>query len=245
MLIGSQFLQELEELQEQLDAKEIDQTTYDQRRQEILQRAAGAGLLMLVGYAAPKLSRRFGRDRQEKSELDSFKEKSKREKQKVIDEKWKTESSPLNKMMDERRFFEDIMGEYRYKKSDGWVNTNEYSPNFKGVDFYKGTELKNEIGEVIDIYADVAVSMKTTTTKDVKKWLISKPIKKNIGFLEDGLTARGLESNTKTMFITNAEIHIYMPKTNITPELTTTWMSVLKSENPKIKFEIKALENFL
>lgn len=65
VLIGSQFLQELEELQEQLDAKEIDQTTFDQRRQEILQRAAGAGLLMLVGYAAPKLSRKFGATRNE------------------------------------------------------------------------------------------------------------------------------------------------------------------------------------
>ncbi|SDD34509.1 hypothetical protein SAMN05216323_11445 [Williamwhitmania taraxaci] len=47
------------------------------------------------------------------------------------------------------------------------------------------------------------------------------------------------------MFITNAEIHIYMPKANITPELKAIWMNKLNTVNPKIKFEIKALEDFI
>jgi len=43
----------------------------------------------------------------------------------------------------------------------------------------------------------------------------------------------------------SAEVHIYMPKANITPELKTTWMNKLNSVNTKIKFEIKSLEDFI
>lgn len=60
VLIGNQYLQQLQDLQEEFDRKQIDQVTYEKRRQEILQQAALVGLLMLVGYAAPKLSKRFG-----------------------------------------------------------------------------------------------------------------------------------------------------------------------------------------
>ncbi|WP_092441078.1 hypothetical protein [Williamwhitmania taraxaci] len=71
-------------------------------------------------------------------------------------------------------------------------------------------------------------------------------MKKNIEFLEQGWkNADGLVSNGKSMFITNAEIHIYMPKANITPELKAIWMNKLNTVNPKIKFEIKALEDFI
>lgn len=69
---------------------------------------------------------------------------------------------------------------------------------------------------------------------------------KNIGFLSDGLdVTKGLSSNGKRMFIQNAEIHIYMPKANITEALKNTWMNKLNTVNPKIKFEIKALEDFV
>ena len=47
------------------------------------------------------------------------------------------------------------------------------------------------------------------------------------------------------MSITKAEIHIYMPKENITPTLSAEWMSRLNTVDPKIKFEIKALEEFI
>ena len=36
-----------------------------------------------------------------------------------------------------------------------------------------------------------------------------------------------------------------MPKANITSRLTATWMNKLITMNPKIKFEIKALEDFI
>jgi hypothetical protein len=94
-------------------------------------------------------------------------------------------------------------------------------------------------------YTVIAGSMKTTVTTDVEKWLASKPIKKNIEFIEQGFTNRGLSSNSKSMFITNAEVHIYMPKENITDALNNKWLSKLNSINPKIKFEINTIENFI
>jgi hypothetical protein len=40
-------------------------------------------------------------------------------------------------MFEGRIFFEDIMGEYRYTKVDGWAHTADIAPNFIGVNFYK------------------------------------------------------------------------------------------------------------
>lgn len=143
-------------------------------------------------------------------------------------------------MLEGRSFFEDIMGQYRYLKSSGWAHTGDISEFFKGVDFYKGTTVGNQI------FAETAVSMKTTITTNVDNWLASAPMQKNLKFLNEGLDpALGLASNNKTMFITNAEIHIYMPKANITEALKATWMNKLNTVNPKIKFEIKALEDFI
>jgi len=47
------------------------------------------------------------------------------------------------------------------------------------------------------------------------------------------------------MFVKNAEVNIYMPKANITPALKDQWMNKLRTVNPKIRFEIKALEDFV
>lgn len=64
--------------------------------------------------------------------------------------------------------------------------------------------------------------------------------------MKEGLKeGNGLFSNGKFMKITNAEIHIYMPKVNITSELKATWMNKLSTVNTKIKFEIKALEDYI
>ena len=88
--------------------------------------------------------------------------------------------------------------------------------------------------------------MKTTITTNLDTWLASAPMQKNIGFLKQGLyDVNGLPSNNMFMKMTNAEIHIYMPKANITEALKTTWMNKLNTVDPKIKFEIKALEDFI
>ena len=152
---------------------------------------------------------------------------------------WNTKY-PLQEMLEGRSFFEEIMGHYRYGKGSGWSHTSDISEFFKGVDFYKGSKVGNQI------FANTAVSMKTTITTNVDNWLASAPIQKNIKFLKEGLDPTiGLASNNKTMFITNAEIHIYMPKANITESLKTTWFNKLNTVNPKIKFEIKTLEEFI
>lgn len=118
--------------------------------------------------------------------------------------------------------------------------SRDIAANFKGIDFYKGSIVGNQI------FAEKAVSMKTTVTTNVDSWLASAPIKKNIEFLKEGLDPiTGLVSNNKTMFIKNAEVHIYMPKANITPALKNQWMNKLGTVNPKIRFEIKALEDFV
>jgi hypothetical protein len=136
------------------------------------------------------------------------------------------------------------MGEYRYKKAEGWLHTGDISDNFKGVDFYKGTEIDG----IID--ASTAVSMKTTKVENVNSWLISEPIKDNIAFLKQGLTARGLESNGKTFRIKDkARIDIYMPKENMTPERLKSWMDELSKittqSGNKIEFNINSLEEFI
>ncbi len=173
------------------------------------------------------------------NDLLSFVNKTLAQKLEYIKSIWNTKY-PVQEMLEGRSFFEDIMGQYRYTKSYGWEHTGDISDFFKGVDFYKG----NAVGD--QIFANTAVSMKTTITTNVDTWLASAPIQKNIRFLKDGLDfSKGLLSNGKKMVITNAEIHIYMPKVNITESLKTTWMNKLNIVDPKIKFEIKALEDFI
>jgi len=93
-----------------------------------------------------------------------------------------------------------------------------------------------------------SISMKTTKVKDVRQWLNSADIKKNIAFLKDGLNnLKGIDSNKHKMFINSAEIHIYMPKENITDDLLKTWEKELskKTGETGIKFEIRTLEDFV
>ena len=171
--------------------------------------------------------------------LEDFAAKTLPEKIEDIGNLWKTKR-PVSDMFEGRHIFESIMGEYRYRKADGWAHTADIAENFKGVDFYKGTEIDGVIN------AQIAVSMKTTVTTDVNKWLNSKPIQDNIRFLKDGFYEKGITSNKKTMKITgNAEIHIYMPKDNATITLQTEWMTKLNAAEPQIKFEIHTLEEYL
>jgi len=168
-----------------------------------------------------------------------FTSKTLDERLKEIDDAWK---KYYPKHFAEREFFEDLMSFYRYKATEGWKRTLEIARNFKAVDFYKGKSIGNQI------LAETAISMKTTKVKDVRQWLNSADIKKNIAFLKDGLNKlKGIDSNKHKMFINSAEIHIYMPKENITDDLLKTWEKELskKTGETGIKFEIRTLEDFV
>ena len=174
------------------------------------------------------------------NDLASFVNKTLTQKLDEITTIWNTKY-PISDMLGGRSFFEDIMGQYRYTKSTGWNHTGDISFNVKGIDFYKGTQQGSEI------YASTAVSMKTTIKTNVDEWLNYTSVQDNIRFLKEGLTPSGLidSNNSLKMFITNAEIHIYMPKANITDALKTSWMNKLNTIDSKIKFEVKALEDFI
>ncbi|SDD42032.1 hypothetical protein, partial [Williamwhitmania taraxaci] len=106
------------------------------------------------------------------SDLLSFVNKTLTQKLDDIKGIWSTKY-PIQEMLEGRSFFEDIMGQYRYLKSSGWSHTGDISEFFKGVDFYKGTT------QGANIFAETAVSMKTTITTNVDNWLTSAPMKKN------------------------------------------------------------------
>lgn len=104
------------------------------------------------------------------------------------------------------------------------------------MDFYKGIEIDG----VID--AEIAVSMKTTVTTDVNKWLNSKPIQDKIKFLQQGMRS-GFLSHNKRMSISKAEIHIYIPKENTS--IKEDWLNILREKCPEIVFNIDVLEDFI
>ena len=141
----------------------------------------------------------------------------------------------------ERRLFEDMMGHYRYLKSSGWGHTNDIAHNFKAIDFYQDfTKVED------DIFAETVVSMKTTTTTNVDNWLASNPVKSNLDNLIAGKGAsNGIEWSGTKIYYNNAEVHIYMPQANITPQLKTEWLKKLAIEEPEISFKINALEDFI
>ena len=141
----------------------------------------------------------------------------------------------------ERKFFEDLMANYRYKTTDGWARTSNIAENFKGVDFYKDfTEVGN------DIYAKTAVSMKTTIVKNVENWLNSN--KNHIDFIANSKgtqAGKGITWNGKNLFYEKGELHIYIPKEYFNSELKSEWINTLSKYNPNIKYEINTLENYL
>ena len=204
---------------------------------------AGTAIIKELPEIADKLGDAVKKVKKISKTLDDFIAKTLPEKLDDIKDIWKTKY-PLPDMFEGRTLFEDIMGNYRYKKANGWAHTADIADNFKGVDFYKDYfELNNVIS------TKTAISMKTTITKDVNAWLNSAPIKKNLEFLEEGL-GEGFLSNGKRMKITEkASIDIYMPKENITPELLQNWktklMEVSSKYDDKIEFEIKSLEDYI
>jgi hypothetical protein len=201
---------------------------------------AGAAMVKDLPEIAEKLSERIKNVNRLGQNLSEFVAKTLPEKLEDIKNIWNTKY-PAWEMMEGRTFFEDIMGEYRYTKADRWGHTADIADNFKGVDFYQGTTQGNQI------FAETAVSMKTTIKTDVSEWLRYNSIQDNIRFLREGMSSKGMidPNNNLTMFINNAEIHIYMQKVNITPELKNSWMNKFNTEYPDIIFEIMAIEDFI
>lgn len=132
--------------------------------------------------------------------------------------------------------FEDIAGEYKYPKSEGWGHTSDIADNFKAVDFYNNFTV---VGD--DIYAETAVSMKTTTVTDVNVWLNSTAVKKNIDELTDNIGSIGIEWKGMTIFYEKIEVHIYMQAENITPSLKKQWLERLRLKSNIITFKILEL----
>ncbi|MDY3883812.1 hypothetical protein, partial [Porphyromonas somerae] len=231
----------LEEWNKSLNSKDDGERSHLATRgvgNTILSLTAGSAIIGSVPDMAENLKDAVKKVKRISNTLDDFIIKSLPDKLEDIRNIWKTKY-PLPEMFEGRTIFEDIMGHYRYLKTDGWKHTADIADNFKGVDFYKGIETKNII------YAETAVSMKTTIRTDVNRWLGSESIKNNIKFLNDGLSSTGLRSNGKLMKIENAKIHIYMPKENITPDLIRTWIDKLNKVNPKIDFEIRSIDEFI
>ncbi|MDM1523498.1 hypothetical protein HX088_09465 [Empedobacter sp. 225-1] len=175
---------------------------------------SGAAIVKDLPEIADKLGDAFKKVKKISKTLDDFLVKTLPEKLEDITNIWKTKY-PIPDMLGGRTLFEDIMGHYHYKKMDGWNHSRDISFNVKGVDFYKGTRQGN------DIFVNTAVSMKTTIKTDVNEWLKYKSIQDNIKFLREGKSSKGMidPNNNLTMFIDNAELHIFMQKTNITTEL--------------------------
>lgn len=130
------------------------------------------------------------------------------------------------------------MGYYRYTPNDGWSHTVYIADNFKAIDFYKKT---GEVGN--NIFAETVVSMKTTTTKNVDDWLKTSAIDNNIKELKKGLKD-GVEWSNKNIQYNKVELHIYVPKENLS-EIRTKWLSVLKEKHPQIHFEMNSIESFI
>lgn len=147
----------------------------------ILTMMSGAAIVKNLPEIADKLGNAIKKVKRISQTLEDFIAKSLPEKLEDIENIWKTKY-PVPDMLEGRSLFEDIMGEYRYRKADGWAHTADIAENFKGVDFYK-----DFVEDGNDIFAQTAVSMKTTMMTDAKAWLNSKPIQGNIKNLKDGL----------------------------------------------------------
>ena len=209
----------------------------------------GGKILAELPKAAEKLAIKITAIKKAIKEADDLKDVAKRIvsfTSKTLDDKLKEIADAWKKfypeVFAERKFFEDLMAIYRYKAIDGWVHTSDIAPNFKAVDFYKGIEING----LID--ASEAISMKTTKVKDVKQWLNSGEIQKNIRFLKEGLdNTKGIKSNNKILFFEKAKVDIYMPKENISEDLLNKWNKELSkiTKDTNIEFEIRSLEEFI
>jgi hypothetical protein len=172
-------------------------------------------------------------------DLLSFMSKSLSQKLDEIAVIWKTKY-PIDDMLGGRTFFEKVMREYRYTKAAGWEHTADIASNFKGVDFYKGVTQGERI------YAETAVSMKTTTVTSVDDWLIAN--KGNIDVLANSMgtgAEKGIKWSGKTLNYNNAELHIYVPKENLTPQFKSEWINKLSNYNSNVKYQIDILEDFI
>lgn len=220
----------------------------DGERSHLATRGTGNAIVTLLSGTAivkdlPEIADKLGdaikKVKRISQTLEDFIAKSLPEKLEDIGNIWKTKY-PVSDMLEGRTLFEDIMGEYRYRKANGWAHTADIAENFKGVDFYK-----DFVEDGNDILAQTAVSMKTTIVTDVNAWLNSKPIQDNIRFLKEGLDkTKGITSHNRKLIFNKAEIHIYVPKENI--HIKDEWLNVLGGgKHLGIEFKIDILENYI
>ncbi len=137
------------------------------------------------------------------------------------------------------RLLEDLAGDWVYKVSAGWKRTAGIASNFEGLDFFKiASQTANKIK------ASVAVSMKTTISKDVNQWITSNKdhIKKLIK--NKGLNGDGFATNGTIIQYSEIELHIYMPAENLSQR--AAWLMNLNQQFGKdIKFVISSIEEHL
>ncbi|MBB1140665.1 hypothetical protein [Myroides sp. WP-1] len=201
--------------------------------------AVGIGVITKSGKLAEGVSdvgKQIGKNSREK--LEEFITKGLQDKLEIINNHWQVKYPDV---FTRGSFFEDLMGVYRYKKADGWAHTSEIADNFKGVDFYKDFTI---VGN--DIYAGTSISMKTTITKNVEDWLRAN--KNNIDIIANSIGAgsgKGITWNGKTLFYNKTELHIYVPKENLTPQFKKEWLEKLSNYNQNVKYEINVLEDYL
>ena len=216
-------------------------------RSHLATRGTGNAIVALVSGAAivkdlPEIADKLGdavkQVKRIPKTLEEFVAKTPEEKLEDIENIWKTKYK-VEDMLEGRSLFEDIMGEYRYRKANGWAHTADIAENFKGVDFYK-----DFVEDGNDILAQTAVSMKTTIVTDVNAWLNSKPIQDNIRFLKEGLDkTKGITSHNRKLIFNKAEIHIYVPKENM--YIKDEWLNTLGEKYSEIEFKIDILENYI
>lgn len=95
-----------------------------------------------------------------------------------------------------------------------------------------------------NIIATSVVSVKTTTTKDVFAWLRQSAVDKNIINLREGGSGILWAKKTIKYIDVTPEIHICMPKENITQSLRDTWFIELNKKQG-VKFEIFAIVEYM
>jgi hypothetical protein len=227
----------------------LERTTDTGKRSHLATRGTGNAIITVVAGTAivnnlpdiaEQLTENIRKVRNISKNLGEFASKSLSEKLEDIKNIWKTKY-PIEEMFEGRTFFEDIMGEYRYTKADGWGHTSDIAENFKGVDFYKDFTV---IGD--RIFAEIAVSMKTTIMKNIDDWI--KVNKSNIDVMANSMGSsidKGIIWSGKRLFYNKAELHIYIPKENFSPQFKSEWINKLSSYNPNVKYEIDVLEDFI
>ncbi len=161
--------------------------------------------------------------------LNNFLSLSLQDKLKMIDNWW-NEIYP--EIFNARKWMEELMGYYYFKKSHGWKGTSDLAQNFKAIDFYKP-----------DASVRVAASMKTTTVNDVGNWISQNS--NHLTDLVNGKNSGQFIWGNNTVLADKVELHIFMPKENYSISLAQTWKQAIEAQAPGVDVFISKLENHI